>query len=342
MIGWLEIITKWLLGLLRQRSCLMLENLALRHQLMVLKRNRSKPRFTESDRLFWVAYSKLIKRWQDFLEIASPRTVVDWNKKRFRRYWANKSRNRRPGRPCVSQEIQDLIRMMSQANPTWGTPRIIGELKKIGISVSKATVDRYRMKTKGSPSPTWKAFLTNEAKAMASIDFFTVPTATFRVLYVFVVLLHERRRVVHFNVTENPSGAWTTQQIVEAFPWDSAPKYLIRDNDRIYSKMFTNRINGMGIKEVKTAFQSPWQNPYCERLIGSIRRDCLDHLIIFNEQHLRSVLNSYFDYYHKSRCHLPLDQDSPEPRPIEPPDHGKVIAIPKAGGLHHLYTRKAS
>ena len=292
MIDWMQIITKWLLGLLRQRNSLMMENLALRHQLMVLKRNTPKPRFTEPDRLFWVAYSKLIKGWQCFLEIASPRTVVDWNKRRFKRYWANKSRNQGPGRPCVSQEIQDLIRTMSQANPAWGTPRIIGELKKIGISVSKATVDRYRIKRKRSPSPTWKAFLTNEVKAMASIDFFTVTTATFRVLYVFVVLLHEMRRVVHFNITEHPIGSWTAQQIIEAFPWDSAPKYLIRDNDRIYSKMFTNRINGMGIKEVRTAFQSPWQNPYCERLIGSIRRDCLDHLIIFNEHHLRSVLES--------------------------------------------------
>ena len=273
MIDWMEIISKWLLGILQQRSSLALENLALRHQLMVLKRNRPKPRFTEPDRLFWLAYSKWDKGWQAFLEIASPRTVVDWQKRRFKRYWANKSNNRGPGRPCVSQEIQDLIRTMSEANPTWGTPRIIGELKKIGISVSKSTVDRYRMKKKRSPSPTWKAFLTNETKTMASIDFFTVPTATFRVLYVFVILLHERRRVVHFNVTENPSGAWTTQQIVEAFPWDNAPKYLIRDNDRIYSKMFTNRINGMGIKEVKTAFQSPWQNPFCERLIGSIRRN---------------------------------------------------------------------
>jgi putative transposase len=175
----MEIISKWLTGILRQRNSLMMENLALRHQLMVLKRNRPKPRFTEPDRLFWVAYSKLVKGWQGFLEIASPRTVVDWNKRRFKRYWANISRNRRLGRPCVSQEIQDLIHTMSQANPRWGTPRIIGELKKLGISVSKATVDRYRIKRKGSPSPTWKAFLTNEAKAMASIDFFTVPTATF-------------------------------------------------------------------------------------------------------------------------------------------------------------------
>ena len=310
MIDWMEFISKWLLGILQQRSSLALENFALRHQLMVLKRNRPKPRFTEPDRLFWVAYSKLIKGWQDFLEIATPRTVVDWNKRRFKRYWAKKSRNRRPGRPRISQEIQSLIRTMSQANPTWGTPRIIGELKKIGISVSKSTMDRYRIERKASPSPTWKAFLTNEAKAMASIDYFTVPTATFRVLYVFVVLLHERRRVVHFNVTENPGGTWTTQQIVEAFSWDSAPKYLIRDNDRIYSKTFTNQIKGMGIKEVKTAFQSPWQNPYCERLIGSIRRDCLEHVIIFNEQHVRSVLKSYFDYYHKSQCHLSLDQDS--------------------------------
>ena len=206
MIDWMEIISKWLMGILRQRNSLMMENLTLKHQLMVLKRSRPKPRFTEPDRLFWVTCSKLVKGWQGFLVIANPRTVVDWNKRRFKRYWANKSRNRGPGRPCVSQEIQDLIRTMNKANPTWGTPRIIGELKKIGVAVSKATVDRYRVKRKGRPSPTWKAFLNNEAKAMASIDFFTVPTATFRVLYVFVVLIHERRRVVHFNVTKNPSG----------------------------------------------------------------------------------------------------------------------------------------
>lgn len=342
MNNWVEIISKWLVGILQQRNSLMMENLALRHQLMVLQRNRPKPRFTESDRIFWVAYSILVKGWQGFLEIASPRTVVDWNKRRFKMYWANKSRNRGPGRPRVSQEIQELIRTMSQANPTWGTPRIIGELKKIDISVSKATVDRYRIKRKGNPSPTWKSFLTNEAKTMASIDFFTVPTATFRVLYVFVALIHERHRVVHFNVTENPSGTWTTQQIIDAFPWEDVPKFIIRDNDRIYSKMFTKRLKGMGIKEVKTAFQSPWQNPYCERVNGSIRRDCLDHVIIFNEQCLREILKSYFDYYHKSRCHLSLEQDSPEPRAIEPPDHGKVEAIPKVSGLHHHYTRKAA
>lgn len=270
MIDWMETFSKWLVGILQQRNSLMMENLALRHQLMVLKRNRRKPRFTESDKIFWVAYSKLVKGWQGFLKIASPRTVVDWNKKRFKRYWANKSRNGGLGRPCVSQEIQDLIRTMNQANPTLGTPRIIGKLKKFGIAVSKATVDRYRIKGKRNPSPTWKAFLTNEVKAMASIDFFAVPTATFRVLYVFVALLHERCRVVRFNVMQNPTVTWTTQQMIEAFPWANTPKYVIRDNDRIYSKMFTKPINGMGIKELKTAFQSLWQHPYCERVIGSI------------------------------------------------------------------------
>jgi len=175
---------------------------------------------------------------------------------------------------------------MSCANPTWGTPRIIGELAKLGITVCKATVDRYHIRRRGPPSPTWRTFLSNEAKGIAGIDFFTVPTANFRVLYVFIVLMHERRRVVHFNVTENPTASWTAQQIVEAFPWDTAPKYLLRDNDCIYSCQFPAQVQAMNMKEVKTAYRSPWQNPYCERLIGSVRRDCLDHVIIINERHL--------------------------------------------------------
>ena len=231
---------------------------------------------------------------------------------------------------------------MSQANPTWGTPRIIGELAKLGITVCKTTVDKYRVRRKGTPSPSWKTFLSNEVKAIAGIDFFTVPTATFRVLYVFVVLMHERRQVVHFNVTEHPTARWTAQQIVEAFPWDSAPRHLIRDNDAIYGGEFCTRLEGMGITETRTAYRSPWQNPYCERIIGSIRRDCLDHVIIFNEAHLRRILESYFDYYHRCRTHLSLDKDCPEPRATDQPENGKVVAFPQVGGLHNLYARKAA
>ena len=231
---------------------------------------------------------------------------------------------------------------MSHANPTWGAPRIIGESAKLGITVCKTTVDKYRVRKKGTPSPSWKTFLSNEVKAIAGIDFFTVPTATFRVLYVFVVLMHGRRRVVHFNVTEHPTARWTAQQIVEAFPWDSAPRHLIRDNDGIYGAEFCARLERMDITETRTAYRSPWQNPYCERIIGSIRRDCLDHMIIFNEAHLRRILESYFDYYHRCRTHLSLHKDCPKPRATDPPENGNVVAFPQVGGLHNLYARKAA
>jgi hypothetical protein len=316
--------------------------MALRQQLAVLQRTTKRPRFTDGDRLFWVLYSKVADGWQKVLLIARPRTILDWQKNRFKKSWARKCRRKGPGRPRIDREVQELIRTMSQANPIWGTPRIIGELAKLGITVCKTTVDKYRVRRKGTPSPSWKTFLSNEAEAIAGIDFFTVPTATFRVFYVFIVLMHERRRVVHFNVTEHPTARWTAQQIVEAFPWDSAPRHLIRDNDGIYGAEFCARLEGMDIKETRTAYRSPWQNPYCERIIGSIRRDCLDHVIIFNEAHLRRILESYFDYYHRCRTHLSLDKDCPEPRATDPPENGNVVAFPQVGGLHNLYARKAA
>lgn len=283
MIGWLKVFFKTVHSSLLGRHNLILEILALRQQLMVLERQCKKPRFSEADRFFWVVYSKLSDQWKSFLKLARPRTVTDWQHNRFREFWTRLCGTQKPGRPKIAGEIRKLIRTMSQANPFWGTPRIIGELAKLGITVCQATVDKYRIRKKGPPSSTWKAFLTNEAKAIAGIDFFTVPTATFKVLYVFIVLTHDRRRVVHFNVTENPTALWTAQQIVEAFPWDTAPKYLLRDNDQIYSLIFSRRVKGMDIKETKTAYGSPWQNPFCERVIGSIRRDCLDHIVIVNE-----------------------------------------------------------
>jgi transposase InsO family protein len=192
------------------------------------------------------------------------------------------------------------------------------------------------------PSPCWRSFLNNHVLDLVSVDFFTVPTATFRVLFVFVVLAHDRRRVVHFNVTEHPSAEWTAQQIVDAFPWDSAPRYLLRDRDGIFGSYFARRVAGLGIKQVLSAPRSPWQNPFVERIIGSIRRECLDHMIILDEQHLRRILRSYFDYYHSCRTHLSLEKDAPDSRPVEPPEMGKVVDIPKVGGLHHHYTRLAA
>ncbi len=192
------------------------------------------------------------------------------------------------------------------------------------------------------PSQSWRTFLDNHVGSLVSIDFFTVPTVTFRVLFVFVVLAHDRRRVIHFNVTESPTAKWTAQQIVEALPWDAVPRYLLRDRDGIYGHQFANRVDRIGIKEVRTAPHSPWQNPFVERLIGTLRRDCLDHIVVLNENHLRRHLRLYFAYYHTSRTHLALDKDAPKSRPIEPPEMGEVIEIPMVGGLHHRYTRIAA
>ena len=242
----------------------------------------------------------------------------------------------------MSPEIRDLIRRMSLANPLWGAPRIHGELLKLGIEVSQATVGRYLPWRPKVPSPTWRSFLHNHLTDIAAIDMFVVATATFRLLYALIVLGHDRRRIIHFEVTQNPTQVWLSRQITEAFPWDTAPRYLLRDRDASYGPAFRDRVRVMGIKEVVTAPRSPWQNPYVERLIGSIRRECLDHIIIFNEHHLRGVLSKYFQYHHKTRTHLSLNKDCPQPRRIQPPSAGKIIAFPEVGGLHHRYERRAA
>ena len=242
----------------------------------------------------------------------------------------------------MSTATRDLIRQMCLANPLWGAPRIHGELLKLGIEISQATVGRYMPWRPKAPSPTWRSFLHNHMHCLAAIDMFVVVTATFRLLYALIVLGHDRRKVIHFDVTENPTQDWLARQMTEAFPWDTAPRYLLRDRDASYGQNFRDRVEAMGIKEVVTAPRSPWQNPYVERIIGSIRRECLNHVIIIDERHLRRVLSSYFQYYHESRTHLSLDKDCPEPRPIHPPTAGKIIAFPEVGGLHHRYERRAA
>jgi transposase InsO family protein len=231
---------------------------------------------------------------------------------------------------------------MSRANPLWGAPRIHGELLKLGIEVSQATVAKYMVHRPSLPLPTWRSFLRNEAIAIAAIDMFTVPSATFRLLFVMLILAHDRRRIVQFDVTQHPTAAWLSQQVTEAFPWDSAPRYLLRDRDASYGSVFSKRVEVMGITEVVTAPRSPWQNAYVERIIGSIRRECLDHVVVFSERHLRRVLSSYVEYYHRSRTHLSLRKDCPDPRPVEPPGRGRVIVLPQVSGLHHRYQRLAA
>jgi len=231
---------------------------------------------------------------------------------------------------------------MSRDNPLWGAPRIHGELLKLGIEVSQATVSKYMIRHRKPPSQGWRTFLTNHAQDIVSVDFFTVPTATFRVLFVFLVLSNARRRVIHFNVTDSPSAAWTGQQVVEAFPWDTVPRYLLRDRDGVFGEDFVRRVESMDIKQVLISARSPWQNPYVERIIGSIRRECVDHTIIFNERHLRRALKEHFRYYHESRTHLGLEKDCPQSRPVEAPELGPIRAEPMVGGLHHRYFRRAA
>jgi transposase InsO family protein len=279
--------------------------------------------------------------WRSALVIVKPETVIRWHRQGFRLYWRWKSKACRPGRPMIEPELRALIRRMSKDNPTWGAPRIQSELKLLGHDIAESTVAKYMVRHRKPPSQTWRTFLDNHAPDLIGIDFFTVPTATFRVLYCFVVLRHDRRRVAHFNVTANPTAQWTAQQIVDAFPFEEAPRYMIRDRDDIYGESFRKRVKNMGIEEVVIAARSPWQNPYCERMIGSIRRECLDHVMIVSETHLQRILASYFDYYHSCRPHLSLDRNSPTPRDVEPPSQRDVIAIPKVGGLHHRYTRVA-
>ena len=211
----------------------------------------------------------------------------------------------------MDREVSKLIREMSSANPLWGAPRIHGELLKLGIETSQATVAKYMVRRRGTPSPTWRSFLRNQAAGIAAIDMFVVASVSFRLLYVMIILAHDRRKIIHTAVTEHPTAAWLSRQVTEAFPWDTAPRYLLRDRDASYGQHFRKRVDAMGIKEVVTAPRSPWQNAYVERVIGSIRRECLDHIVIFNERHLRRILSSYVDYYHRTRTHLSLDKDCP-------------------------------
>jgi len=327
----------------RSRAALQLEILALRQQLAVLHHSSSKrPHLRPVDRFFWSCLSKVWPGWRNPLIVVKPDTVIGWSRKGFRLFWIWKSCRDKRGRPAVPKDIRDLIRQISLANVTWGAPRVHGELLKLGINVSQPTVAKYMVRHRKPPSQTWRTFLANHVHNLVSVDFFTVPSVTFRVFFVFIVLAHDRRRVIHFNVTEQPTAAWTAQQIVEAFPWDTAPRYLLRDRDSIYGNYFRGRVSGMGIDEVPIAARSPWQSPYVERLIGSIRRECLDHMIVLNEQHLRRIIAAYLRYYHAARTHLSLDKDAPDGRAVQQPSTGKVVALPHLGGLHHEYVRLAA
>jgi hypothetical protein len=319
-----------------------LENLALRQQVAALKRAVKRPTLRTRDRLFWVLLAKAWRDWRSALIVVQPDTVVRWHRQWLRRQWTRRSTRTRPGRPSTGPTVRTLVSTMAVANPMWGAPRIHGELGKLGITVSERTVSRLLRRPRHPPSQTWRTFLTNHVATLVSMDFFTVPTLTGRVLFVFVLLSHERRRIVHFNITEHPTAAWTAQQMIEAFPDDTAPRWLLRDRDAIYGDAFQRRVAGMGVGEVVTSPFSPWQNPYAERLIGSIRRECLDHVIVLGERHLRRILTRHTAYYHGARTHLALEKDAPTSRRVHTPTEGHVVAFPEVGGLHHRYERRAA
>jgi putative transposase len=327
----------------RTHTDLALENLALRQQLAALHLCAPRLRLRRADRVFSMGLSQIWSRWSNALVIVKPDTVVHWHRAGFRLFWRWKSRSRTPAKDDVPAEVKQLLRRMAEANVTWGAPRIHGELLKLGIEISERSVSRFMPKRERMPpSQTWRTFLDNHLGSLASIDFFAVPTATFRVLSVFLVSVHDRRRVVHFDVTEHPGAAWTAQQIIEAFPEDTAPKYMIRDRDGIYGGDFCRRVGNMGIEVVLTAPRSPRQNPYAERLGGSLRRECLDHVIVLGESHLDRIIKSYLAYYHKARTHLSLGKDAPEPRAVQPPSMGDIVEFSEVGGLHHRHELRAA
>ncbi len=323
------------------RATVAFESLALRQQVAVFQPSVKRPQLRPRDRVFWVWLSRLWPNWQSALAIVQPETVIKWHRMGFKLYWRWKSRPGKPGRPPIDREVRDLIRRMSRENPTWGAPRILSELLLLGHDVAEATVVKYMVRQRKPPSQTWRTFLDNHVPDITACDFFTVPTVTFRVLYVFIVMRHDRRQIVHFNITTNPYAGWTAQQIINAFPYEETPRFLLRNRDGIYGNYFTRRIKDMGIEEILIAARSPWQNPYCERVIGSVRRECLDHVIVLGEAHLRRILADYFEYYHLFRPHLSLDRNSPTPREVKRPALGKVIASQQVGGLHHRHSRAA-
>jgi hypothetical protein len=302
----LTLIGALVANLFKSPHRLEVENLFLRHQLSIaLRRAPHRVHLRGCDRalLVWLTWF-----WPSLLglsRVVQPETILRWHRAGFRAYWRWKSRGQ-PGRPKVSRELRELVRRMNKDNPLWGAPRIHGELLKLGFTIAESTVSKYMVKHRGPPSQTWRTFLRNHAEAIAAIDLCVVPTVTFECLFAFLVVGHGRRQLIWFAVTRHPTAEWLAQQIVEAFPWDTAPRYLIRDNDGAYGQAFTNRVRTMGIRVRPIAPRSPWQNPYVERLIGTLRRDCLDHVLIFGERHLRRILTLYSVYYNETRTHLGL------------------------------------
>jgi transposase InsO family protein len=330
----------FLLDLFRIRTNLIFENALLRQQLIIYQRSVKRPKITPQDRILLVWLSRLFSGWKESLMVVRAATVVGWHRKGFKHYWRWKSR--RVGRPAIDWTLIKLIRRMHKENPFWSPQRIQGELAKLGLTTSDNTVLKYM----GKPKPdadkrqSWRTFLKNHTKNTVAIDFLVVRTLFFKAIYVFVAFSHDRRKILHWGVTSRPHSEWAIQQLRETFSFDNTTKYVIRDNDKIFSENFKHHIKCFGLKDTPTAPHSPWQNPFAERVMGTLRRECLDHVIILNENHLRAVLTEYVDeYYNIARTHMSLNKDSPIPRPVQ--TDGKIVSKLILGGLHHIYTRVA-
>ena len=343
MINAPRLLAGGIFHLFRSRRSLLVESLALRQQLAVLKRTHPRPRITLFDKFLWVLAQKFWSRWKEVLIVVSPDTVVRWHRFGFGLYWRAISKTRRVvGRRRISKEVRDLIFRMVAENPTWGAPRLHGELLMLGFDVSERTISRCMRRAPRDPEPAkrWLAFLRNHREAIAAMDFFTVPTVTFGVLYCFFVIEHDRRRILHFNVAQHPTSLWIVQQLREAFPHESAPKFLIFDRDAKYGLEVLIAVRSMAIRPIRTSRRSPWQNGIAERWVESCRRDLLDQIIAFNEPHLKRLLSDYVRYYHEDRTHLELGKQTPAAR-VRSGNRGAVVSQTRLGGLHHRYDRAA-
>jgi hypothetical protein len=336
----LKSLLLFLLGLFKTNAQLNLEVVILAKQVEIFQRSSSKLKIRRTDRLLFCIIKDLLINWKEKIFIVKPETVIKWHRTAFKSYWRRKS-NHKEGRPKIDKETIKIIRQIALDNPLWGVPRIHGELKKLGFNISQSTVQRYIPTRNGrTRGQRWKTFLKNHSKEIISIDFLTVPAINFKLVHVLLVIEHDRRQIIYFNVTQHPTAEWTLQQIRNILFCFDTPKYLIRDRDSKYGNSFTDGINNLGIKQIVTSYRSPWQNGYVERAIGSIKRECLVYLIIISEDHLRSILNDYISYYNKYRTHLGINKDSPEGRPVQ--IAGKIEKIPAVNGLHHIYYRQAA
>lgn len=337
MFAILHALGLFVIDLFKSRTRLESENLFLRHQLNIaLRRAPPRPWLRGTDRALIIWMTRLWPNLLGMAQVVQPETILRWHRAGFRVFWHWKSRNR-AGRPKIDRSLRDLIQRMSRENPGWGASRIHGELLMLGIEVAQSTVSKYMRRPSRPPSQTWKTFLRNHAEAIAAIDMCVVPTLTFDLLFAFLVLGHGRRQLLWFEVTRYPTAEWLARQITEAFPWASAPTYLVRDNDRAYGHAFTSRVRAMGIRDRPIAPGSPWQNGIAERLIGTLRRECLDQMLIFSEAHLRRILSIYAAYYNQARTHLALQKDAPVHRAVQ--RSGTIVGIPILAGLHHQYVR---